>query len=165
MRTGGIGVSRTTPRRPQDTGAKPPLTSFAWSTADKLDRVKFVSAVGGHEILDVLKAIAPGCDVLDWAWKAVGPAERQSFAKDHYVKINWLADAAGLRTATEAGRPAFAEEHIDEPHSIVDRPAATAGDKVNTKVDPLAIPSFLKRSHPDCIVQTASLAKPTTGGN
>ena len=154
MRIAGMGVSRTTPGRPQDAGAMPPLTSLAWSMADKQVRVKFVSAVGGHEILEVLKLISPGFDILDWAWKVAGAAERQSFAKSHLVEINSFAEAAGLKAATQAGCPAFAKEHIDEPHSIAARPAATAGPEafVKATADPPPMPSFLKRGHPDCVV-------------
>jgi hypothetical protein len=124
MRTAGIGVSRTTPRRPQDAGAKPPLTSFAWSMADELDRVKFVSAVGGHDILDVLKSIVPGFNILDWAWKAAGPAERRSFAEQYHDEIMALASAAPERSAD----------------AVLAGPKLEGGD--------LAIPTFLRRERP-----------------
>jgi hypothetical protein len=125
MRTAGIGVSRTTPRQPQDSKAKPPLTSLAWSMANKQDRIKFISAVGGHEILDALKAVAPGFDLLDWAWKAAGPAERQSFAKQYYDEITALAAAAPEQSTN----------------------AVLAVTKQDGG-DPLAIPTFLQRDIP-----------------
>jgi hypothetical protein len=124
MRTAGIGVSRKTPKRPQEAGASPPLRSLAWSMADKLDRVRFVSAVGGHEILDVLKLIAPGFDVLGWAWKATGPAERQSFAEQYHNEIMALA-AAPPERSTDA---------------VLGVPKQVGGDL-------LAIPTFLQREH------------------
>jgi hypothetical protein len=136
MRTARFGRVRATLSRPKNAEAKPLLTSLAWSTATKPDRVKFVSAVGGREIVEALKSIEPGFDILEWAWKTAGQAERQSFANEHRVELNLLAQAPGLAVAADrSGNAMPADPNPDD--------------------DPLAIPTFLKRGHADCNVKTS----------
>jgi hypothetical protein len=119
MRTANIGAARTTPNRPQSSEAKWPLTSLAWSMATKPDRVKFVSAVGGREIVEAFKSIEPRFDMLEWSWRSAGQTEREEFAKAHYEEIQLLADAPDDRLRLRELKP-------DD--------------------DPLAIPTLLRRA-------------------
>jgi hypothetical protein len=130
MSTAKIGATRATASRPKTSEATP-LTSLAWSIATKPDRVKFVSAVGGREILEALKSIEPGFDILEWAWKTVGPAEREEFAKEHYEEIHRLAKPPGPPIAVE---PLF---NVDDGRSL---------GELKPDNDPLAIPTLLRRA-------------------
>jgi hypothetical protein len=125
--TGKIGLTRATPSRPKTSEATSPLTSLAWSIATKPDRVKFVSAVGGREIVEALKSIEPGFDILNWTWKTATQAERQQFVEEHHEEINSLARAPGSAMAADGSGNAMAADPDDEQ---------------------LAIPTFLKRGHP-----------------
>jgi hypothetical protein len=131
MRTARIGRVRATLSRPKNAEAKPLLTSLAWSTATKPDRVKFVSAVGGREIVEALRSIEPGFDILGWAWKTVGQAEREQFAKRHDEEIHRLANGPGPATAVE---------------SLFDADDARSLRELKTDNDRLAIPTFLRRA-------------------
>jgi hypothetical protein len=130
MRTERIGVARATLSRPKNAEAKPLLTSLAWSMATDVDRARFVSAVGGREILEALKSIEPGFDILEWVWKTVGHAEREEFAKKHYEEIPRLAKAPA---------PAIAVGSLFDPDD-----GRSLGE-LKPDNDPLAIPTFLRR--------------------
>jgi hypothetical protein len=127
--TAKIGVSRAPPSRPKSSEAKPPITSLAWSMATKVDRIKFVSAVGGRELADALKSIEPGFDMLNWAWKAATQAERQRFAEERHQEIDSLARAPG---------PAIAAEPLFNPDD-----GRSLGE-LKPDNDPLAIPTLLR---------------------
>jgi hypothetical protein len=131
MRTARIGVARATLSRPKNAQAKPLLTSLGWSMATKLDRGKFVSAIGGREILEALKSIEPGFDILEWVWRTVGQAEREEFAKEHYEEIHRLANAPS---------PAIAVEPLFNPDD------GRSFGELKPDNDPLAIPTFLRRA-------------------
>jgi hypothetical protein len=88
MNTALIGARRATPSRQKNAGSRPTLNSLVWSTATNPERVKFVTAVGGREILEAFKLIAPGFDLQDWAFKTASHTERQSFAKRHHGEIS-----------------------------------------------------------------------------
>jgi hypothetical protein len=126
MRTGRIGLTRATASQPKDAEAHFQLTSLAWSMATEVDRVKFVNAVGGGDLLDALKSINSGFSLLNWAWKAAGQTERQEFAKEHHDEISSLADAPRQEIAVRQSEYAAAEE--------------------------LAIPPFLQRGKPTALV-------------
>jgi hypothetical protein len=131
MRTTRIGGARASSSRPKNSEAKPPLTSLAWSMATNAERVRFVSAVGGREIVEALKSIEPGFDILNWAWKAATQAERQRFAEEHHQEINSLARAPG---------PAIAAEPLFNPDD-----GRSLGE-LKPDNDPLAIPTLLRRA-------------------
>jgi hypothetical protein len=125
------GSPRATPSsRPKNVEAKPRLTSLAWSMATEADRVKFVNAVGAHEIVEALKSITPGFSLLDWAWRAAGQPQRQEFAKEHREEIILLSNPACLEMAT--------------------------GRSENATVEKLAIPPFLERGKPADVEQPGS---------
>jgi hypothetical protein len=130
MRTARIGVTRATLSRPKNAEAKPLLTSLGWSMATKLDRVKFVSAVGGREIAEALKLIQPGFDILNWAWKAATQAERLQFAEEHHGQISALAGGSGPAAAVEPPPNPLPADMLRE---------------LRPDDDPLAIPTLLRR--------------------
>jgi hypothetical protein len=119
MQTGRIGGGRGA-ARPRQTAEPRLLSSLAWSAATKIERKMFVDGVGWREIAEAFNAIHAEINLLERAWQAAGPAERQSFAKRYLDEITALAAAAPERPAS----------------------AAWYGD-------PLAIPTFLRRDIPN----------------
>jgi ParB-like nuclease domain len=119
MKTARTGFTRATSSRLTNVEAKPQLTSLAWSMAPEVERVKFISGVGGREILDTLKSISPGFSLLNWAWKAAGQAERQEFAREHHEAIISLSN-----------------------------PPPPAGHSQNAPTEKRATPPFLERGTP-----------------
>jgi hypothetical protein len=138
MKTGAIGSrpARASSRRHVE--SDPRLRSLNWSEASKPARAIFADAVGMHEFLDAYKMQNPRFEVLTWAWKVSGQAERQSFAKEHRDEINALASP---------GTPLVADGSKT--------PDATPSE-LRPDEDPLDIPPCLRRGHADRPVKTGS---------
>jgi hypothetical protein len=111
---------------------RPPLTSRSWSSATKAERLAFVNGVG-REIFDLCNHLEPGIH-LNRAWIAATDPERLAFAREHFGELQTLVSA---------------------PEPIRKEPWA------DMAADPLAIPTFLQRGHPDCVVQSPSMARRT----
>jgi hypothetical protein len=95
--TQAIGSGRKKPSPANTSASKPFLTPLAWSMATKPERVKFVAGVGAREIVETLKEIKPGFDILDRVWNLVGQSERQSFLRAHYEEISAGTVAIGIQ--------------------------------------------------------------------
>jgi hypothetical protein len=145
MNTAAIG-SRPAKRSLGHNVEAKPFTSLAWSEAPEFERAKISNGIGLPGFVDAFKMNNPGFDTLNWAWAASGQAERQAFAKEHQEEINALAEARG---SAIAGEPS--ETPTDTPRQLC------PGE------DPLDIPTFLRRGHPDCPVKMESPAAANRG--
>jgi hypothetical protein len=127
MRTDRINRGRAAGSRRKNADGTPALNSLTWAMATKQEREKFVDGVGWREFAEAFNAVLPGIKLLDRAWQAAGPAERRAFAEERHDEIGSLSKPP--EPAIASNRSANAMPAKDD--------------------DPLAIPTFLKRGHPD----------------
>jgi hypothetical protein len=102
--------------------------------ATKAEREKFVSGVGWREIAQAFDAIVPGFELLNRVWNAAKEEDLVAFAKERRNEISTLAKAPAPATTSERTENAMPAD-------------------ANPDDDPLAIPTFLRRGHPDCVVR------------
>jgi hypothetical protein len=114
--------------------------------AAESDRIKFVNAVGGREIIDALKSIGPRFSLLNWAWRAAGQAERQEFAKEHHEEIISLCNPSRQEIAVGRSENATAETLAIPPFLRRGKPAALEGPGSSAAAERVRGPARRRRA-------------------